>query len=46
VLEHARRREPPAGSPALALRRQVTAGDSQLTFYAPAGLQVPAVPAD
>jgi 16S rRNA (guanine(966)-N(2))-methyltransferase RsmD len=46
VLEHARRREPPAGGPALAVRRQVTAGDSQLTFYARAGLDVPAVPAD
>ena len=34
VLEHARRREPPAGQPALAIRRQVVAGDSQLTFYA------------
>lgn len=34
VLEHARRREPPSGNPALTQRRQVTAGDSQLTFYA------------
>lgn len=34
VLEHARRREPPSGTPALTMRRQVTAGDSQLTFYA------------
>jgi len=36
VLEHARRREPPSGLPALSRRRTVTAGDSQLTFYAPA----------
>jgi 16S rRNA (guanine966-N2)-methyltransferase len=46
VLEHARRRDPPAGTPALAIRRQVTAGDSQLTFYAPAGLPAPAGSAD
>ncbi len=34
VLEHARRRDAPAGQPALTIGRQVTAGDSQLTFYA------------
>lgn len=34
VLEHARRREVPAAVAGLELRRQVTAGDSQLAFYA------------
>lgn len=46
VLEHARRRQPPAGSPALVIRRQVTAGDSQLTFYAPGGLHAPTASVD
>jgi 16S rRNA (guanine966-N2)-methyltransferase len=46
VLEHARRRDPPAGSPALVIRRKVTAGDSQLTFYAPAGLHGTTASAD
>ena len=35
VLEHARRRAAPSGGAQLIVRRQVTAGDSQLTFYAP-----------
>jgi 16S rRNA (guanine966-N2)-methyltransferase len=46
VLEHARRRDPPVGSPALVIRRQVPAGDSQLTFYAHAGSPAPVAPAD
>lgn len=45
VLEHARRREVPTAAGGLELRRQVTAGDSQLAFYALAGRDVPAVPA-
>ena len=44
VLEHARRREPPAGTRALSIRRRVTAGDSQLTFYAPVLLEGPDAP--
>ncbi len=46
VLEHARRREPPSGAPALGVRRRMVAGDSQLTFYAHSGPQVPAPPVD
>lgn len=45
VLEHARRREPPAGSRVLSIRRQVTAGDSQLTFYAPVAVEGRGTPA-
>lgn len=45
VLEHARRREAPTRVGGLELRREVTAGDSQLAFYALAGRDVPAVPA-
>lgn len=46
VLEHARRREPPSGGPTLCVRRQLAAGDSQLTFYALVGPQAPAAPVD
>ena len=46
VLEHARRRDPPAGKPALSIRRKVTAGDSQLTFYARAEPDAPALAAE
>jgi 16S rRNA (guanine966-N2)-methyltransferase len=33
VLEHSRRREPPAAAPGMIHRRSVIAGDSVLTFY-------------
>jgi 16S rRNA (guanine966-N2)-methyltransferase len=46
VLEHARRRDVPATAGALELRRQVTAGDSQLAFYALTGPTEPAVRAE
>ncbi|MBI3263086.1 MAG: 16S rRNA (guanine(966)-N(2))-methyltransferase RsmD [Acidobacteria bacterium] len=36
VLEHARRRQAPAGAGRLAQRRAVRSGDSRLTFYAAA----------
>ena len=45
VLEHARRREAPTHLPSLVRRRDVTAGDSQLTFYAVAAAAVDAAAA-
>lgn len=42
VLEHARRRDVPATVGGLERRRQVTAGDSQLAFYAIVGHDTPA----
>ena len=41
VLEHSRRRAPPATVPGLVRRRAVTAGDSGLAFYGPAEAVMP-----
>jgi len=46
VLEHASRREAPARAGLLAAGRQVTAGDSRLTFYREAAGSAPAAKED